>query len=320
MNRFLFAVLLLSSFYPARAQRLVTQTAALASGQGVFLNLRFARLIRVRPGPRLAVQARVSINGDELNNAFALRLESAPGEVSVIEKLDEAALRAAPYAGPCPEGESMFGNWNGRDGAGRGACVALSYEVTLPAGTALRISTITGQLDIRLCVNMNPSSQALVLGDIARSLEEQGIDKLVILNSHGGNDFRQMIRELQTTCGVFIATINWWNCIDPKPFYDEPGDHAGELETSVMLEIVPNLVLPLSEAGEGLERKFRIDGLREGIAWAPRMWSQVTDDTGVGNPGKATREKGKRHLDAVTDRIAAFLVDIQNADLDDMYE
>ena len=178
----------------------------------------------------------------------------------------------------------------------------------------------TGQLDIKLCVNMNPSSQALVLGDIARSLEEQGIDKLVILNSHGGNDFRQMIRELQTTCGVFIATINWWNCIDPKPFYDEPGDHAGELETSVMLEIAPDLVLPLSEAGEGLERKFRIDGLREGIAWAPRMWSQVTDDTGVGNPGKATSEKGKRHLDAVTDRIAAFLIDLCSAEPDRLYE
>ena len=53
----------------------------------------------------------------------------------------------------------------------------------------------------------------------------------MILNSHGGNDFRQMIRELQATCGVFIASINWWNCIDPKPFYHEPGDHAGELET-----------------------------------------------------------------------------------------
>ena len=58
----------------------------------------------------------------------------------------------------------------------------------------------TGQLDIRLCINMNPSTQAAVLTDVVRSLEGQGIPKLVILNGHGGNDFRQMIRELQPAC------------------------------------------------------------------------------------------------------------------------
>jgi creatinine amidohydrolase len=178
----------------------------------------------------------------------------------------------------------------------------------------------TGQLDIPLCINMNPSTQALVLGDIARSLEEQGIDKLVIVNSHGGNDFRQMIRELQATCGVFIATINWWNCIDVKDFYDEPGDHAGELETSVMMEIAPDLVLPISEAGAGHAKKFKVAGLRDGLAWAPRSWTEVTDDTGSGNPAKATREKGVKHLDAVTDRIASFLSALAAADLDQMYE
>jgi len=178
----------------------------------------------------------------------------------------------------------------------------------------------TGQLDIKLCINMNPSTQAFVLGDIARSLEEQGIDRLVIVNSHGGNDFRQMIRELQATCGIFIATINWWSCIDPKPFYDEPGDHAGELETSVMMEIAPELVLPVSEAGDGHARKFRIAGLRDGLAWAPRTWTQVTDDTGSGNPERASRDKGVKHLEAVTDSIAAFLTELGAANLENMFE
>ena len=122
----------------------------------------------------------------------------------------------------------------------------------------------TGQLDIRGTVNMNPSTQAIVLGDIARSLEAQEIRKLVIVNSHGGNDFRQMIRELQASCGVFIASINWWSSVDPKPFYDIVGDHAGELETSVMMEIAPDLLLPLSEAGDGHAKSFRIGGLKSG--------------------------------------------------------
>ena len=178
----------------------------------------------------------------------------------------------------------------------------------------------TGQLDISLTINMNPSTQATVLRDIARSLEVQGVPKLVIVNSHGGNDFRQMIRELQASCGVFIASINWWNSIDPKPFYDDVGDHAGELETSVMMEIAPELLLPLSEAGDGGAKKFKIAGLKSGLAWAPRSWTKVTEDTGSGNPACATREKGVRHLDAVTTAIADFLVDLAESDAPDSYE
>jgi creatinine amidohydrolase len=178
----------------------------------------------------------------------------------------------------------------------------------------------TGQLDIRLCINMNPSTQAAVLGDVARSLEGQGIRKLAILNGHGGNDFRQMIRELNPRCSVFICTINWWDCIDPKPFFDEPGDHGGELETSAMLHIAPDTVLPLDQAGDGRAKKFKIAGLRDGTAWAQREWSKMSADTGVGDPSRATVEKGKRFLDAVTEKIGKFLVDLAAADLKDMYK
>lgn len=178
----------------------------------------------------------------------------------------------------------------------------------------------TGQLDIKLTINMNPSTQALVLRDVVRSLEVQGIGKLVILNSHGGNDFRQMIRELQGTSPVFIAVINWWNAVDPKLFYDVPGDHAGELETSVMLEISPELMLPISAAGSGHAKKFTIAGLKDGLAWTPRTWTQVTDDTGSGDPSAGTKEKGVKHLEAVTGKIGEFLVDLAAADTSRLYE
>ena len=185
---------------------------------------------------------------------------------------------------------------------------------TLPFGVN------TGQLDIQLCINMNPSTQAAVLADIVDSLEGQGIMKLVIINSHGGNDFRQIIRELQAMSNVFISTVNWWSCVDSKPYFDEPGDHAGELETSVMLEIAPDVVLPLSDAGDGKARKFRLEGLRNGTAWAPRHWMSVTDDTGVGNPARATREKGVQFLEAVTTKIASYLIELSRADLEKLYE
>lgn len=177
----------------------------------------------------------------------------------------------------------------------------------------------TGQLDIPFCVNLNPSTQLAILHDVVQSLAGQGVRRLVILNGHGGNDFRAIIRELQPRTDCFLCAINWWNCVDPRPFFAQPGDHAGELETSVMMHVAPDLVLPLDEAGPGRERKARIAGLREGWAWAPRRWTMVTDDTGVGDPAAATAEKGAAFLDAVAERIAGFLVELAAADLDDLY-
>jgi creatinine amidohydrolase len=82
----------------------------------------------------------------------------------------------------------------------------------------------------------------------------------------------------------------------------------------------PDLPLPLSEAGAGAARKFRVAGLREGWAWAPRKWTQVTSDTGTGDPRAASAEKGERYLAAVTERVAGFLVELAQADPAEMYE
>lgn len=178
----------------------------------------------------------------------------------------------------------------------------------------------TGQLDIPLCINMNPSTQLLVLRDVALSVAGQGIGKLVIFNGHGANDFRQMIRELQPQVSTFLCVINWYKVLDPKGFFSDLGDHAGELETSVMQHVAPERMLPLSEAGSGAARKFKIGAFREGWAWAPRQWRQVTEDTGSGNPAAATAEKGKRYVEAVCGKIADFLLELAKADTSKMYE
>jgi len=204
--------------------------------------------------------------------------------------------------------------------AAESARIASERDVRVAVLPTVPFGVQTGQLDIPFCLNLNPSTQLAVLEDLARALEGQGITRLVILNGHGGNDFRAMIRDLQPRVpGVFLCTVNWWNCIDARPFFDSPGDHAGELETSVMMHVAPELVLPLGEAGPGRERKARIAALREGWAWAPRRWTAITDDTGVGDPSAATAAKGEAFFRAVTERIGGFLVELARADTDDLY-
>lgn len=178
----------------------------------------------------------------------------------------------------------------------------------------------TGQLDIPLTINMNPSTQHAVLGDVVRSLEGQGISRLVLLNGHGGNDFRQIIRELSTQSSVFICAIDWWKVVNPEAYFSRSGDHAGELETSVMMHLAPELVRPLDDAGSGAAKSPRLAGMREGWAWAPRPWTRVTSDTGVGDPSAASAEKGARYVEAVVTRIADFLTELARTDPRTLYE
>lgn len=188
--------------------------------------------------------------------------------------------------------------------------------VTLPV---VPFGVNTTQLDIPLTLGVTPTTQLAILRDVASALAGQGIRKLVILNGHGGNDFWPLIRELHAELPVFVCAVNWYQCVDPRPFFSEPGDHAGELETSVMMALAPRLVQPLSSAGSGAARQWRIAAFREGWAWAPRRWTAVTSDTGVGDPSAATPEKGAAFLAAVRERLAGFLVELAAAELDDMY-
>lgn len=201
------------------------------------------------------------------------------------------------------------------------ASIAWTKQVKSVVLPTIPFGVNTGQMDVPLCMNMNPSTQLAVLKDLIQVLEIHSIEKVVILNAHGGNDFKQMIRELSLLYpSVFVCALNWWQCTDPAPFFDDPGDHAGELETSMIMHLHPELVLPLTQAGDGKERRFKIKGLKEGWVKAQRKWTSVTKDTGVGDPKMATKEKGAEFFKATTEIIAGFLVELYETPISEFYE
>ncbi len=179
----------------------------------------------------------------------------------------------------------------------------------------------TGQTDIYLDMNMRPATQKAVLEDIITVLDRQGIKKLMLLNSHGGNNWKSIIRELGLDFPeMFLAVCEWYRAVDNNAYFDIPGDHAGELETSLLLHLKPELVLPQSEWGKGKEKHNRIEAFRQGWAWNERPWSKITEDTGVGDPKAATAEKGKRYFQEVSHRLADLFVQLCQADTDSLYE
>lgn len=179
----------------------------------------------------------------------------------------------------------------------------------------------TGQSDIFLDINLNPSTQYAILKDIVEGLDRQGLRRLMILNSHGGNDFKPFIRELGLKFPrMFLCTANWYQALDRNEFFDNPGDHADEMETSLMLFLRPELVLPKEKWGKGKEKKNRIQAFSEDWLWTERKWSKITEDTGVGDPELATGEKGERYYKALTGKIGKVMYDLSKADLNDLYE
>ena len=178
-----------------------------------------------------------------------------------------------------------------------------------------------GQIDMPFCLHTKPSTQLIILKDLLTALSRQGIKKLVLMNGHGGNDFKPLVRELQPQFpDVFISLVEWFRMLNQEDYFEEAGDHANEMETSMIMHFFPDLVRPLDEAGDGKARAFKLEGLKNKTAWAPRRWDKVSADTGVGNPKKATAEKGKKFVDDVTTQIADYFVELAACDLGDMYE
>ena len=177
-----------------------------------------------------------------------------------------------------------------------------------------------GQIELPFCLNTRPSTQKLILEDILISLRTQSIRKLLIVNSHGGNDFKTIIRELQPQfLDMFIGVIDWFKLSECHAFFDEAGDHAGEMETSLMQYLYPNLI-DLNMAGDGSSSGFALESLRSKLIWTPRNWSRVSVDTGIGNPEKSTIEKGEKCYKYICNRIAEGLVELATTDTENIYE
>ncbi len=154
-------------------------------------------------------------------------------------------------------------------------------------------------------VSISPSTLAATLTDVLADLGRTGIDHVVLVNGHGGNyvlsNVVQQANVMRRRALLFPGSSDWKaarvaaGCVNTT--HDDM--HAGEVETSILLHVAPDLV------GEG---------------WAENDWQASTrpylnllgvqgySPTGViGSPSKASPEKGRLLLDALVDIFDAPL-------------
>jgi creatinine amidohydrolase len=206
---------------------------------------------------------------------------------------------------------------------GRRAC-ARAYEagarVTLLPAVPFGVNTNHLKVPGGLALSVTPTTLLHILTDLVESLERQGVRKLVLLNGHGGNELKPLTRQLHHRTGVFLCVCDWYRmAADLYPaIFEKPGEHADEVETSLGLAFFPELVRP-ELADDGAARPSRFAAINRGWVQITRPWHLVSANTGLGDPRAATAEKGRRLMDALTDRLAAFLAELAASPLDDTF-
>jgi creatinine amidohydrolase len=199
----------------------------------------------------------------------------------------------------------------------RGAKVVLLP--TVPYGTQ------TNMRQLPLAINLNPSTLNQVLTDLIESLVGSGLRKIVLLNSHGGNELKPLLRELAGRTPAQLFLCNWYQIFrdEYQKIFEQPDDHAGEMETSLALAYFSQLVLRRPDgslaADEGRVAPSRFEAVNRGWVSITRPWHLLTTNAGSGNPHAATADKGRRLMALLVERLAGFLVELSAAEVDERF-
>lgn len=199
----------------------------------------------------------------------------------------------------------------------RGAWVVLLP--TIPYGTE------TNQQTFPLSMNLNPATVAQIIADLVETLANSGVRKVVLLNCHGGNDLKGVLRGLYGKTDATLFLCNFYTVLSDvyHEIFAESDDHAGEMETSLALAYFPHLVAKNADgslaADDGAMAKTRFDAVNRGWVSITRPWHLLTKNTGAGNPHQASAEKGERCMRLLVERLSTFLVELSAAKRDERF-
>jgi creatinine amidohydrolase/Fe(II)-dependent formamide hydrolase-like protein len=161
--------------------------------------------------------------------------------------------------------------------------------------------------------------------EIGMSAAQNGITKLVIINAHGGNSpaLNYAAQMINRDARIFACVdTGETSDVDISKLVDTPNDvHAGEFETSTSLAVRPHLVK--MEKASKLVPKFSSRYLnftsKRSVSWY--AYTKKISPTGVmGDPTKASAEKGKKIWEIMIAHLVAFVEDLKGMTLEEIYQ
>ncbi|RME65258.1 MAG: creatininase family protein [Nitrospirae bacterium] len=161
-------------------------------------------------------------------------------------------------------------------------------------------------------ITLRPETLRLLCRDLLEELYRHGFRAVGLVSGHAGGLHMNAIKEVaeefvEKRPEVKVAA---WTVYDPSfealaEVAETPGDsHAGEVETSLVMAIRPDLVkepLPPEDYPSFPKPLIVEDKLKY---WASGVW---------GNPQKATPEKGRRALEILVERNLEIVRLLKNA-------
>ncbi|QBR72762.1 creatininase [Beijerinckiaceae bacterium] len=174
-------------------------------------------------------------------------------------------------------------------------------------------------------LSLSASTVLAAWTEIGECVHRAGCRKLVLLNSHGGNSaiLDIIAHDLRARLGMLVVMASWQRFGAPDGLFSTQetahGIHAGEIETSLMLNFRPELVR-MDEAGEfksesiGMEREFNWlrSGRPTGFGW---MSQDLSESGAMGDAGAASAHKGETCADYGATAFIELLQDIDGFDL-----
>ncbi len=163
-------------------------------------------------------------------------------------------------------------------------------------------------------ITLSDETLISIVLDIARSLKAHGVERLIIINGHGGNvnALSIAIRKIKDNLGLKVVLINPWTLINDvisNVLESKIWGHACEFETSVAFIEVPDKVR---------RDKIKKPNINEPKVPYVAIWEKnrvitpwntddFTDTGSIGDPTKASEEKGKILFDAMLERTLKFI-------------
>jgi creatinine amidohydrolase len=156
-------------------------------------------------------------------------------------------------------------------------------------------------------ISLSHNTFSNLIGDICVSLAKYGIKNIILLNGHHGNMgamyyIAQHVSH-KITSDTRLNFINYWNLMNDF-------DHAGEIETSLVLAINTKFVkMKLARANTKEIDRSKI--AYTSLASNPGFFPKITGNGVWGDPTKASITKGRSLLDHLIKKLEHTIIDFQ---------
>jgi creatinine amidohydrolase/Fe(II)-dependent formamide hydrolase-like protein len=179
--------------------------------------------------------------------------------------------------------------------------------------------------DFKGTMSISPESLSQLVHDIGMSAARNGITKLVVINGHGGN-----APALHFAAQMINRDAHIFTCVDTgetsAPDIDALAEtrndvHAGEIETSTALATRPGLVRldKLKSFVPEFSNRYLNFSSKRSIGWYAQI-AKISPDGVLGDPTKATEEKGRRMWDTMVKHLVEFVEALMKMSLDEIYQ